>query len=122
MKNLEKEIQDYLVERGWEHIRPSDLAKSISIESAELLELFQWTDMTAEEVRSDPEHFEKVKKELADVFIYALDMTVVLGLDSETIIRSKLSEIKEKYPAKTMREDDGDTYLQIKKNHRKRGR
>jgi len=118
MKNLEKDIGEYLKERGWSDLKPSDLAKSISIESAELLELFQWKDMTAEEVKHNPTHFEKVKKELADVFIYALDMSVVLGIDSEEIIRLKLNEIKKKYPAETMKEDDGRAYVQIKENHR----
>lgn len=118
MKNLEKNIYEYLKERGWDNLKPSDLAKSISIESAELLELFQWKDMTTEEVKNDPAHFEKVKKELADVFIYALDMAVVLGIDSEQIIKSKLNEIKEKYPAETMKNDDGTSYIQIKERHR----
>jgi dCTP diphosphatase len=118
MKDLEKDIYKYLEERGWDNLKPSDLAKSISIESAELLELFQWKDMTTEEVKSNPEHFEKVKKELADVFIYALDMAVILKLDSEEIIRSKLDEIKRKYPAETMKGDDGSGYIQIKEDHR----
>jgi NTP pyrophosphatase (non-canonical NTP hydrolase) len=45
----------------------------------------------------------KVKKELADVFIYALDMAVVLGLDSEEIIKAKLEEVKVKYPAEEIK-------------------
>lgn len=40
MKNIESEIKRFLVERGWDKLRPSDLAKSISIEAAELLEVF----------------------------------------------------------------------------------
>ena len=41
MKKYEKTIKKYLKERGWDNLRPSDVAKSISIEAAELLELFQ---------------------------------------------------------------------------------
>lgn len=46
MKEQEDAIREYLAERGWDQLRPSDLAKSISIEAAELLELFQWTTST----------------------------------------------------------------------------
>lgn len=40
MKNYEKKIRKYLEERSWNDLSPADIAKSISIESAELLELF----------------------------------------------------------------------------------
>ena len=53
MKKLEQEIKTYLIERGWDNLKPADLAKSISIESAELLELFQWNDLSAEDVRNE---------------------------------------------------------------------
>jgi dCTP diphosphatase len=69
MEPYEKEIRDYLVERGWDNLRPGDLAKSISIEAAELLEIFQWSNETLEDVKNDPEKTEKIKKELADVLI-----------------------------------------------------
>ena len=42
MDDISKEIEEYLVERGWDTLDPADLAKSIMIEGAELLELFQW--------------------------------------------------------------------------------
>lgn len=41
MKELEKRVRRHLEERGWNKLRPSDIAKSIMIEGAELLELFQ---------------------------------------------------------------------------------
>lgn len=53
MKEQEDVIREYLVERGWDQLRPGDLAKSISIEAAELLELFQWTNPSLEEVKAD---------------------------------------------------------------------
>lgn len=119
MKKLEQEIKTYLTERGWDNLKPADLAKSISIESAELLELFQWNDLSVEDVKNDPAHFAKVKKELADVFIYSLDMAVILGVDSEEIILDKLAQIKKKYPAETMKKDGGSSYLEIKEKHRR---
>ena len=69
---------------------------------------------------------EQIKKELADVLIYALDMSVLLNLDTEQIIKDKLDHINKKFPADLMRknatEDSGSgtdpLYLQIKKNYR----
>jgi len=127
MKNIESEIHKYLVERGWDKLRPSDLAKSICIEAAELLEVFQWVSLSIEEVKQDSKKMEEIKKELADVFIYAFDMAVLLGIDTEKIIKEKLDKVKKKYPAELMRknvkEDSGSgadpEYLKIKSSYRK---
>ncbi|MCA9354786.1 MAG: nucleotide pyrophosphohydrolase [Candidatus Kaiserbacteria bacterium] len=127
MKQVETAIKQYLDERDWNDLRPSDIAKSISIEAAELLELFQWSDKTIAQVKSDEALLEELKKELADVLIYALDMAVLLDLDTERIILDKLAAVREKYPAEAMKasrkqnnpDDAGGTlYLQIKKQHR----
>lgn len=90
MKDLEERILNHLQERGWDHLRPSDLAKSIMIEGAELLELFQWENRELEEVMEDTQKIENIKKELADVLIYALEMSVLLRLDTADIIYKKL--------------------------------
>ena len=128
MKKYEDIVREYLAERGWDDLRPGDLAKSISIESAELLELFQWSNQTASEVRADSEKLELIKKELADVMLYCLDMSVVLGLDTGEIVLSKLEKIKQKYPAELFVNRDAskdpgteDIYWQIKKEHRMKG-
>ncbi len=126
MKNCENLIREYLTERGWDNLRPADLAKSISIEAAELLEIFQWTNQSLSEIKDDKEKNEVIKKELADVFIYCLDMSVLLGFDTEKIIMDKLNKVKEKYPAKLFKNKNKeagseDIYLKIKKEHRMKG-
>lgn len=128
MKEQEDSIRQYLVERGWDQLRPGDLAKSISIEASELLELFQWTNPSLEEVKGDTEKLEAIKKELADVLIYCLDMSVLLELDTADIIEKKLQKIREKYPAEVFKNreegtDAGseDAYWKIKKEARMRG-
>lgn len=105
MKNIEKEIYNYLVERGWDKLRPSDLAKSISIEAAELLEVFQWTSVDIQETRQSPKIMKKIEEELADVFIYAFEMATLLGIKSESIIKKKLERVRKKYPAELMRKN-----------------
>ena len=128
MKEQEEAIRQYLEERGWDQLRPGDLAKSISIEAAELLELFQWTNPSLEEVKHDPEKLEAIKRELADVLIYCLDMSVLLGFDTGDIVQKKLEKVRAKYPAKMFKnreegKDAGseDAYWQIKKESRTKG-
>jgi NTP pyrophosphatase (non-canonical NTP hydrolase) len=126
MKELEKKIYKHLKERGWHHLRPSDVAKSIMIEGAELLELFQWENLTLEEIKENKEKIEEIKKELADVLIYAIEMSVLLGLNTEKIIRNKLMYVAKKYPARLMRATKREPgtesqYWEIKKEHRKKG-
>ncbi|MBP9842503.1 MAG: nucleotide pyrophosphohydrolase [Candidatus Pacebacteria bacterium] len=119
MKKLEKEIATYLKERGWNTMTPSDMAKSISIEAAELLEVFQWDNKSLADTKTNPARMKKIKEELADVFIYCLDMAVLLDIDSETIIREKLEYNKKKYPAIEMKHSKGhERYHEIKKQYR----
>lgn len=91
MEKVIKEIQKFNDERDWGKFHtPENLAKSISIEAAELLECFQW----------DSENFNKqdVYEELADVFTYCVQMAMVLGVSPEEIILKKLEKTKKKYP------------------------
>ena len=127
MKNIEKKISKHVKDRGWDNPRPSDLAKSIMIEGAELLELFQWDNLSLDEVKKDKEKIERIKGELADVFIYALEMSVLLKLDTEKIITKKLAHVAKKYPAKLMKQAKNDSeaesaYWRIKKEYRKSGK
>src|ERR1035437_11008209 len=124
MKSLEKKIYKHLKDRNWHKLRPADLAKSIMIEGAELLELCQWENLPPEEIKKNKEKMEEIKKELADVIIYALEMSVTLGFDTKKIIHEKLAFVQKKYPAKLMRgvtkEAGTDSlYWRIKKEYRK---
>lgn len=124
MKDYENTIREFLKERGWDKLRPSDLSKSIAIEAAELLEVFQWESLTLEEVKANEEKMSHLKKELADVMNYCFELSVLLDLDTEKILREKLEKVKEKYPAhviKNMGDVEPGTekeYLDIKKKYR----
>ncbi|MCD8155526.1 MAG: nucleotide pyrophosphohydrolase [Clostridiales bacterium] len=84
-------IRKFTEDRDWDQFHsPANLAKSIVIEAAELLECFQWSD---EEF--DLQH---VKEELADVMIYSQNLLDKLGLDADDILNMKLSQNEEKYP------------------------
>lgn len=116
----------YLRERNWHTLRPGDVAKSISIEAAELLELFQWINPTVAAARKDKKNMEKIRLELADVFIYCLEMASILGLDAEEIVKEKLELARKKYPAEIFRNakkkggvSGHDLYLKIRDKHRR---
>lgn len=87
-------------ERDWTQFHnPKDLAISISLEAAELLEVFQWSgqDVTVESKT------ERIKEELADVVIYCIYLADTLGLNLPDAISSKLDENARKYPAEKAR-------------------
>ena len=127
MRNIEKEIYKHLKDRGWDNLRPSDLAKSVMIEGGELLELFQWENLSLEKIKNDKEKIEEIKKELADVLIYCIQMSVLLEFDTEKIILDKLHYAAKKYPAKLMKKNarkgagsgKDPEYWRIKKEYRK---
>lgn len=84
-------IRKFTEDRDWDQFHsPANLAKSIVIEAAELLECFQWSD---EEY--DLQH---VKEELADVIVYSQNLLDKLGLDADEIINMKMTQNEKKYP------------------------
>lgn len=123
MKDLEQEIKDYLVERNWYGLQPVDLAKSIMIEGAELLELFQWKNHSIEDINSDEKLKENLKKELADVMIYAIELGVHLDIDVADAIRHKLAHNRKKYPIEGVanKESGDDFYMKQKMKYRQNG-
>lgn len=84
-------IRKFTEDRDWDQFHsPANLAKSIVIEAAELLECFQWSD---EEF--DLQH---VKEELADVMVYSQNLLDKLGLDADEIVNMKMTMNEAKYP------------------------
>ena len=91
--DLTKLVKDFVNERDWDQFHnPKDLALALSIEAAELNELFLWK--SPEEADND-----KIAEELADVFIYALLMASKCNLDVADIVRKKIAMNADKYPA-----------------------
>ena len=84
-------IRKFTEDRDWDQFQsPANLAKSIVIEAAELLECFQWND---EEY--DIQH---VKEELADVIVYCQNLMDKLEINADEIINMKMSQNEAKYP------------------------
>ena len=90
MEKLIKALREFNEERDWDQFHtPENLAKSISIEAAELLECFQWND------DFDREH---LCEELADVLSYCIMLADRIDADIEEIVLDKLEKTKRKYP------------------------
>lgn len=89
-KDLIRQILQFRDDRDWKQFHtPENLAKSLSIESGELLECFQWGSKYEQE---------EVSEELADIFIYGVLMADALGVDIEETMKKKLEKNGAKYP------------------------
>ena len=89
-------IRRFTEDCDWDQFHsPANLAKSIVIEAAELLECFQWCDTDY-----DLQH---VKEELADVIVYTRDLLDKLGLDADEIVNMKMAQNEAKYPVEKAR-------------------
>lgn len=103
MKNDLKIMIDMLLkfrrERDWEQFhRPKELAISIVLEAAELLEEFQWK--TDEEIKRHLKEggLENVKDEVADIAVYILLLSHDVGIDLLDAMKKKLRKNEKKYP------------------------
>ena len=94
---LTKKIVEFRDARNWKQFHnPKDMAISVSLEAAELLEVFQWSGA---DTNADTEKkLTKIKEELADILIYSFLMGKDLGIDIAKIICDKIEENNRKYP------------------------
>ena len=109
-----KIVTDFRDEREWSQFHnPKDLAISLSLEAAELLEIFQWSgaDLVCED------KLDKIKEELADVLCYSILLADRCGLDMDEIIREKMKKNSEKYPADLSR-GHKEKYTELKNSAR----
>ena len=89
-KTIER-IRKFTEDRDWDQFHsPANLAKSIVIEAAELLECFQWSD-----TEYDLQH---IKEELADVLVYSQNLLDKLVLDADEIVNMKMKQNEAIYP------------------------
>jgi NTP pyrophosphatase (non-canonical NTP hydrolase) len=96
--SLRDQVANFVQERDWEQFHtPKDLAAAITIEAAELLEIFLWKQ-EAEAV--DLQH---VREELADVLILCMSLANRIDIDVSEAVLHKLESNAKKYPAETIR-------------------
>jgi dCTP diphosphatase len=99
LESLTRALRRFAADRDWEQFHsPKNLAAALSVEAAELLEHFQW--LTEEQSRNLPDDKRlAVSHELADVFLYLLQMADKLQIDLVAAAEEKLELNASKYPA-----------------------
>lgn len=99
LERLSQQQRDFAKARDWEQFHsPKNLASALIVEAAELLEHFQW--MTEEQSRAlAPEKLEAVGSEIADVLLYLVQLSNVLGIDPVKAAQAKIQVNSRKYPA-----------------------
>jgi NTP pyrophosphatase (non-canonical NTP hydrolase) len=92
IQELTEALVKFRNERDWKQFHNSkDLSLAISIEAAELLQVFLWKN-------ADSANKEKIKEELADIFAFCLLLAESERLDIKQIVLEKISKNAEKYP------------------------
>ena len=112
LKNL---AEKFRTDRDWgKHHSPKNLAVSIAIEAAELMEKFQWDDYKDENAQLE------VKDELADIIVYCLYLAKSNHIDIAQSVAEKLEKAAKKYPVELFnkKKDDPADYWKIKKSYR----
>jgi len=105
LAELRRLMAAFVQERQWEQFHaPKNLAMSLAIEAAELMEHFQWqTVEESREIAKRPDALAAVGEELADVMCYLLAMANATGIDISDAVRAKMIRNAEKYPAEEFR-------------------
>ncbi len=97
--DLKSAIGEFNAARGWETAHsPKNLAMSVAIEAAEIMEHFQWGD-TGSYNNLSTQEFDEVRLEVADVAIYLIDLCMRLGIDLSTSVTDKIAINALRFPA-----------------------
>ena len=107
-EKLAATLRSFAVERNWDQFHtPKNLATSISVEAAELLELFQWSrgQKSWDEVM-DPSIRARIEDELADILLYVIRFADKAGIDLEPVAERKIAANAAKYPPEQFRGSD----------------
>jgi dCTP diphosphatase len=105
LEELRRRLADFASARDWDQFHsPKNLAMALSVEAAELVEEFQW--LSEDQSRAlEPERYERVRLEAADVLIYLVRLADKLGIDLLHAADDKIALNERKYPADRVRGD-----------------
>jgi NTP pyrophosphatase (non-canonical NTP hydrolase) len=103
IESLRAQLADFVSERDWRQFHsPKNLSMALSVEAAELLEIFQW-QTEQQSCHLNEETMSRVAEELGDILLYSLLLSDRLGRDLLRAAQSKLHRNAEKYPAEQVR-------------------
>jgi NTP pyrophosphatase (non-canonical NTP hydrolase) len=99
LEKIKLELRRFTKERDWEQFHdPKNLSMALSVEVAELVEIFQWSKSGGLDEIKDPETKEAIQKEIADIFNYLLKLVDLMDIDLEKVALEKIQENAKKYP------------------------
>ena len=99
IEEIQKRLQKFAADRDWEKFHsPKNLTMALSVEVAELVEIFQWSNSGGLDEIENPKIRKNIEEELADIFIYLLKISDKLNLDIEKTIHEKIEKNEKKYP------------------------
>jgi dCTP diphosphatase len=100
IEDLTTAIREFAQQRDWERFHtPKNLAMALSVEVAELVELFQWLNPEESAALVEtPEGRAAIEDEIADIAIYLLRLADVMGVDIEGVVPEKLSVNSARFP------------------------
>jgi NTP pyrophosphatase (non-canonical NTP hydrolase) len=100
LPGLQRRLAAFAAARDWgQYHTPKNLAAALSVEAAELVEIFQWlTPEQSARVMADPRTAARVEDEVADVLAYLLQFCQVLGVDATAALAAKIDRNEERFP------------------------
>jgi dCTP diphosphatase len=103
LDRLRDALRAFATARDWDRFHaPKNLAMALSVEAAELLEIFQWMP-DADSRNLAPAAREAASQEIADVLLYLIRLCDVLGVDPVAAAERKMVSNAEKYPVEKAR-------------------
>ena len=101
METLKEEIKAFIQARDWEQYHaPKNLALALSVEAAEILEIFQWKGNDQPLTKGE---IESLRQEIGDVLVYLLELADKYGIDIIQAARDKMVLNEKKYPAEKVK-------------------
>jgi len=98
MQNIQNIIKDFSKQRNWDQFHnPKNIAMALSVETAELVEIFQWLE-PQQALNLDDKKQEHLKEEVADIAVYLLRICMAYDINLEEAIISKMKKNEIKYP------------------------
>lgn len=116
ISDLRRKLERFASERDWDQFHnPKNISMALSVETSELLEIFQWVDGNASREESFlHKNKEAISDEIADVFLYLLRLSTLCGVNFEKSIKNKMIKNEQKYPAELVK-GSSKKYTEYKK-------
>ena len=101
MEELKKQVKEFIQARDWEQYHaPKNLAMALSVEAAEIVEIFQWKE---NQQALTPGEIEELKQEIGDVLVYLLELADAYQIDIIQAAKDKMVLNEQKYPAEKVK-------------------